>query len=225
MGKNKNCSLDEELMMCAAYRYAIGRHTYISTLANYIAKEYYNRLSNERLAFTAKDIRETINNCMSYGPIEIHYEGSVSYDERDAFGDLMEWMKDNVTSVENLDGIERLEVYKTSYSKEAPKLFRVYKCEPKIERYKSQMDIDDLICWYTLYLVFDKTKHKILHLKNGTTVKAVKSWTKKTVECENNPKFLHQVSWQWVHCWKPVDNFVNGESNTYIPDEYIESIE
>lgn len=222
MNKKKKCSVDEELMMCAAYRYAIGRHTYINTLANYIASEYYNRLSDERLSFTSRDIIETINNCLLYGPVEIRYDGTVNYAERDALDDLLTWMSTNVTSKDDLDGIEKLEVYKKSYKTEDPKLFRVYKVEPKIEHYRSQSDINDLICWYTLAQVFDKTKYKTLKLKNGEEVLAVQSWHKKVVECDDG--YYREASWQWEKCWKPVNRIVEGKDNYFIPNENVESI-
>lgn len=222
MNKKKKCSVDEELMMCAAYRYAIGRHTYINTLANYIAAEYYNRLSDERLAFTSRDIIETINHCITYGPITLYYDGTVSYNERDALDDLLTWISNNITSDEDLDDIEKIEVYKKSYKSDDPKFFRIYRTTPKIEHYRSQMDIDDLICWYTLAQVFDKTKYKTLKLKNGEEVLAVQSWHKKVVECEDG--YYKELSWQWEKCWKPVNRIVESRDNYFIPNENVESI-
>lgn len=222
MSNKKKCSVDEELMMCSAYRYAIGRHSYINTLANYIAKEYYDRLTDERLSFTSHDIIDTINHCLSFGPIQIHYDGTVNYTERDALDDLLTWMSNNVTSEEDLDDIEKIEVYKKSYKENDPKFFRIYRSTPKIEHYRSQMDIDDLICWYTLAQVFNKSNHKTLKLKNGEDVVGIQTWHKKVVEYDDG--YYKELSWQWEKCWKPVNRIVQGTDNYYIPKENIEEI-
>lgn len=232
--KSKNtkvelCSLDEELMVCSAYRYAIGRHTYINSLANYIAKEYYNRLTPERLSFTSKDMISTINDQLQWGPCGIHYDGSVSYEDRNALDDLLIWMEQNVSSEKDLDSIDHIEVYKESYSKDSPKLYRVYQAEPPIKKYNSQMDIDDLLNWYTLAKVFDKSSYKVIHVKNGKLeqdIIVVQSWHRMSKEIEGNPGYFKYVEWRWEKCWVSVDDFIKkGEYAGYIPEEYVISID
>lgn len=221
----KTLSLDEELMMCCAYRYAIGRHTYVSSLANYIAKEYYNRLSDERLSFTSEDIKKTITDCLQYGGCSIHYDGTINYNERDGLGDLLTWMKLNIKSEKDFANIDHIEVYKESYSSDAPKKYRVYTANPTINKYHSQMDINDLLNWYTLSKVFDKSAYKVLHVKNGKLeddIVAVQTWRQSTTEIEDKPGYYKFVSWSWDLCWVSVDEFIKkGEYAGYIPNEYI----
>jgi hypothetical protein len=56
--ERERLSLDEEMLMWTSYRYCIGRKTYVTSLASYIGKKYYNLLSDERAEFTLKDIKE-----------------------------------------------------------------------------------------------------------------------------------------------------------------------
>ena len=49
MGKNTKktqLSLDEEMLFWTSYRYCIGRHTYVNSLAEYMAKKYDGDLNN-----------------------------------------------------------------------------------------------------------------------------------------------------------------------------------
>ena len=68
MNKNHKCSDFEEMLMWTSYRYCIGRHTYVITMADDIGKHYYNKLSKERKEFTAQDIRNEIMTHLSYLP-------------------------------------------------------------------------------------------------------------------------------------------------------------
>ena len=45
--EKEQCSLFEEMLMWTSYRYCIGRHTYVTSLAGEMAQHYYNRLSDE----------------------------------------------------------------------------------------------------------------------------------------------------------------------------------
>ena len=92
----KELSIDEEMMMWCAYRYAIGRKTYVSALAPYIGKTYYDKLSDNRLEFTALDIRRSIADCLRFGRPGFEYEGIVSDDERNPLSDYVSWITKNV---------------------------------------------------------------------------------------------------------------------------------
>ena len=78
--KNDTCSIDEEMLMWTSYRYCIGRQTYVSSLAGYMAKKYYPILSDERKLFTAKDIRSSILDRIRWTPFDFSYEGTVNYE-------------------------------------------------------------------------------------------------------------------------------------------------
>ena len=42
----KKLSLDDEMIFWTSYRYCIGRHTYVTSLADYMAKKYWDLLSD-----------------------------------------------------------------------------------------------------------------------------------------------------------------------------------
>ena len=58
--KVEHCSLFEEMLMWTSYRYCIGRHTYVVTMAYDIAQHYYNKLTDEQKEHAADDIRQQI---------------------------------------------------------------------------------------------------------------------------------------------------------------------
>ena len=48
MKKKKNkCSMFEEMLMWTSYRYCIGRHTYVTSMAGEMAQNYYDRLDGD----------------------------------------------------------------------------------------------------------------------------------------------------------------------------------
>ena len=82
--KKQEISIDEEMLIWTSYRYCIGRKTYVSTLAPYIGKKYYDLLSDERLDFMARDIRSCIYDQLRFNTVSFNYEGSVFEKERNA---------------------------------------------------------------------------------------------------------------------------------------------
>ena len=106
--KKEMVSSDEEMMMWCAYRYAIGRKTYVSALASYIGKTYYNKLSDNRLEFTALDIRRSIADCLRFGHPRFEYEGTVSDNERNPLSDYVSWITNNVKTKEDLYNVEKI---------------------------------------------------------------------------------------------------------------------
>lgn len=222
-------SLDEELLMCCAYRYAIGRHTYVLTLADYIAKKYYDKLSPERLAFTAKDIRESINDCLRFGTCPIHYASSVPYDERNAFDDLMNFFEqNNISSPDDICKYSEIEVYKETYAKDAPKKFRILTSEPAVNRSVYQTDFDDLLPWYNLSQFFDKKhyyKVQVNYKGKASTYTCFKSWTQSTTPDTENSKYVKIVPFKWQPCYIDVDTFKkSGFKGGFINPDYIKNV-
>ena len=76
------CSLDEEMLLWTSYRYCIGRKTYVSSLAGYMAKKYYPILSKNGLENNAFDIRRCILDNLQFSPFNFQYEGTVPTKER-----------------------------------------------------------------------------------------------------------------------------------------------
>lgn len=227
--KINDCSLDEEIMMCCAYRYAIGRHTYVSCIAPYIGSKYYDKLSDERLDFTASDIRNEISRCLEYGGFKFHYDGTVNYEDRMPLTDLLNYLSENNISKEDVKKIEGIEVYKESYAKDAPKLYRVTTISPNRNKYVSSMDIDDLLCWDTLASFFDKKNYKKLKVKfNGETqeVIAFETWHNACEPVPGKENIYHYVDFKWVKHYTGVDDYLEkGEHSGYIIPELIESVE
>ena len=56
----------ERMLMWTSYRYCIGRHTYVVTMADEMAEHYYSRLDDAEKLHTAIDIRREIMTHLSY---------------------------------------------------------------------------------------------------------------------------------------------------------------
>ena len=63
----------EEDCMWMSYRYAIGRHTYVSMHAGEIWKHCHDRMTNERALFTAFDINREIENHLLFKKPYFHF--------------------------------------------------------------------------------------------------------------------------------------------------------
>ena len=57
---NKQATKFERMLMWTSYRYCIGRHTYVVTMADEMAEHYYSRLDDAEKLHTAIDIRREI---------------------------------------------------------------------------------------------------------------------------------------------------------------------
>lgn len=228
--KRENLSIDEEMLMWTSYRYCIGRHTYVSTLAPYIGKKYYPLLSDERAEFTAKDIKECINNCLSFQSLSFTYDGSIPYDERDGLSDFLTWINENVESEKDLVNIDSIECYKESYGADVPKkFFTTQKKRLILPKYES--DYSDLLVWHQLAQLFDKKNHKKVWINDNGEEKCVECfeyWAELFVadENEDNSHILHRKPYKYVKRITSVDNYLKyGERCGYLDDEYIIKIE
>ena len=63
---NKQATEFERMLMWTSYRYCIGRHTYVVTMADEMAEHYYNRLDDAEKLHTAIDIRREIMTHLRY---------------------------------------------------------------------------------------------------------------------------------------------------------------
>ena len=228
--KNDTCSIDEEMLMWTSYRYCIGRKTYVSSLAGYMAKKYYPILSDERKLFTAKDIRSSILDHIRWTPFDFSYEGSVNYSQRKPVEDLMEFMKENnIDSLEKIMGIESVSVYHDTYKDGEKHKYRISTQTPQQQKLINQFDIECFFPWMDLASLFDINGHKLITVEyNGKKEKVVafESWVGDTVECEDSPGYFMSVPWRWKKVYKSVDRYIEkGEYCGYIEPSYIKSIE
>lgn len=230
IGSEKSCSLDEEMLMWTSYRYCIGRKTYVSSLAGYMAKKYYPILSDDRKRFTAEDIRNSILDNIRWSPFDFGYEGTVPKSQRKPMEDLMEFlMENNIDSEEKIMGIESVSVYHDSYKEGEPHKYRISTQTPHQGKVISQFDIECLFPWMDLASLFDIDSHKLITVNyNGEkkVLEGFESWDEETVECEDSPGYYKAVPWKWKKVYKSVDRFIKeGKNCGYIEPSYIESVE
>lgn len=224
----QECSVDEEMLMWTSYRYCIGRKTYVSSLASYMAKKYYNILSKERKEFTASDIRNCIEDVFRFGGIDFNYDYNVNRNERNPVMDFMMWINDNINDEKDWLNIKSVVCYKESYNPDAPKLFKIITSDNPSRIPVYQHEFSDLMIWNDLATLFDVKNHKIVHVNfNGQEqdIECFESIVQDTVPCEDNPGYCKFKDWSWKKVWKSVDNFISrGEYCGYIDEEFIVDI-
>ena len=99
--ERENCSLFEEMLMWTSYRYCIGRHTYVTSLAGEMAQHYYDKLSDERMEFTANDIRREIFDHLRWLPFSFDIHRLYDKDPFNPIDALMGFIE--VNNVDTLD--------------------------------------------------------------------------------------------------------------------------
>lgn len=222
------CSVDEEMMMWCSYRYAIGRKTYVSTLAKYIATIYYNRLSPERKQFISKDIKQCIDQVLSFGQPCFRYDGNVSYDNRDALNDLIIWLNENIKEEKDLIGIGEIICKQKSYSN-PEKEYYTESAHHKITI--CDLGISDLLHWYNLAQLFNIKGYKLVHYKkdNGEegTIKAFETWLPAIKEHVEGTQVFHLSSrYNFEKIYVGVDNYSSSPTvYSYINPDFITKVE
>jgi hypothetical protein len=223
MAKKKKCSSFEEMLMWTSYRYCIGRHTYVTSLAGEMAQNYYDRLDDERLEFTANDIRREIYDKLQWLPFkfEIHrmynddplnpIEALMTFIDRVGINDMKQFL-----SYSNIE----YDVHNDKFNWE--------KKNPTIKSYFSISDIEDLLPWADLASCFDKKNHKMVTLEyEGElhTYRCFKSWRRSTVPCEDKPGWCRMSEFGWDSVWVSVDDYVKtGKTDKYLNTDYIKEI-
>ena len=222
--KKKGCSLFEEMLMWTSYRYCIGRHTYVTSLAGEMAQHYYDKLSDERLEFTAKDIRSEIMYHLEFLPFKFRIQRWYEADEFNPIKVLMTFLKDyKIDSYDEFIKVCNLE-YDVNHN-----TFTFEKKEPTLKSYFSVSDIEDLLPWENLAACFDKKNHKMVTLEyddgKTETHECFQSWTRKTVPMEDKPGYVRSAEWGWEPVWIDVDDYIKtGDNHRYINEEYIKEI-
>lgn len=220
-------SLDEELLVYCAWRYGIGRRSYYSTVAPYIGKKYYNLFTDERLEFNARDIRNEIANCLSFGSKSFKYEYSVLKEERNPIKDFIEWKSQYKG---DLAAVKEILCYKDSYSKDAPKKFEVITTDRVSKTNENLLEINNLLDWDSLASLFDKKGHKQVTIEYNNEVKTLECfpvWIQKTVPFViGSDTFLHRVEGEYEVAYVGVNEFLKtGNFGYTLNPEYIKKIE
>lgn len=227
--KKKNnkqeCSIDEEMLMWTSYRYCIGRKTYVSSLASYIAKKYYDILTKERKEFTASDIRHCIEDVFRFGGIDFEYDHTVNRDERNPVMDFIMWINDNINDEKDWLNIKSVVCYKESYNPDAPKLFKIITSENPSRIPVYQHEFSDLMIWNDLASMFDVKNHKIIHVKydgKEEDIECFESLVEDCVPCKDNSNYYQRKPWSWKKVWVSVEQFKSrGEYSGHIYEENI----
>ena len=224
--KKQEISFDEEMLIWTSYRYCIGRKTYVSTLAPYIAKKYYDLLSDERLDFMARDIRSCIYDQLRFNTVSFHYEGSVFEKERNALGDFLTWINENIGKDSDWASIKEIICYKDSYSDNAPKKFEIRKSD-RVTLKPFQSDFEDLLIWEKLASLFDKKNYKkVLVEFNGKKeeILCFECWQRDLEETKEQGVYLYK-EWKYRKGLISVENYIEkGERAGYLDPKYIKSI-
>ena len=228
MAKKKSerdiCSLNEEMLMWCAYRYAIGRKTYVVDLAHYIGQKYYNKLTDERLQFNTQDIREEILRNLSFASIMFTYDGTVSRLERDPIKDFILFINENINSKEDFAKIEHITCYKESYKEGDPKKYRVTPATKT--NWTLDFDLDNLIEWDKLASLFDKKNHKKVTVKFNGEIKeyeCFEAWSHELIPLENNMYTSNEFKFKRIYI--SVDSYLSGNDKSYLNEDYIDKVE
>ena len=221
--KKEKCSLFEEMLMWTSYRYCIGRHTYVTSLAGEMAQHYYNKLSDERLEFTANDIRREIYDKLQWLPFKFNIHRMYDSDPFNPIDVLMDF----IDRVGINDMKQFLSYSNIEYDVHNDK-FEWEKKTPTIKSYFSISDIDDLLPWADLASCFDKKNHKMVTLEyEGElhTYRCFKSWRKKTIPCEDKPGWCRAAEFGWEPVWVDIDSYLkSGNTNRVLNSDFIKEI-
>lgn len=226
--KKQTLSLDEEMLMWTSYRYCIGRKTYVSSLAPYIGKKYYELLSDERREFTAEDIRNSISDCLRFGHASFDYDHTIDRKDRNPIRDYVTWLNENISKTEDLYNIDQVVCYKDGYGDKYEKKYEV-KTSTKAWTHIYDNDIDNLLIWEDLASLFDKKNHKMITVKfNGEEqkIEAFPVWRHKLVPCKDNPGYVQHEEWRWESAWVGIEQYMkSGEYAGTINPDYIIGID
>ena len=198
--------------MWTSYRYAIGRKTYVASLAYEIPQHYYHRLSPEKRESTARDIRRLIYENLQYLPFGFRIDRMTDEDKLNPLDTLFAFLNKNVDSFDEMLTLAKLkydahsEIYQSEYK------------TPTLDSCFSVSDINDLIPWETFASCFDDSEHIVV---NGKTL--FKTWQRKLVPIPGKECCFRQADFGWERIWYDLDNFlVNGEYSGYLTDNDLE---
>lgn len=230
MKKNKVFDVDDELILVSALRYAIGRHSYISCLAGSFAEKYYDILmETDKAEDISKEIINKINDCFQYMSMGLRYDGTIGYEDRNAMVDIITFLNNKIDKKEDTYGIKTLEVYKKDYKPETPKEFNIIKDERlynfQSEWFNIDSEIENLLNWYTLAQVLNKSCYKQLKIKTADGVKevtVVPTFERQfDVEEKDGLCYIHKKELKYKVCYIPLEKAKQGKYMYKIIDENI----
>lgn len=218
--KNERATEFERMLMWTSYRYCIGRHSYVVTMADEMAEHYYSRLDYAEKLHTAMDIRREI---MEYLRLILPFDFDIDVYATDRglnpLKTIMRFFeREGVKSIKDL--------YNYSYvgydARENE--FDVKKCEPNERRSFSIYDIEDLIPWERLASCFDVSCHCLVTMKNGQQVRAFTSWERNTIPAEEKG-YYRNADFGWHEVLVPLDEYIKGNARLRINEDLITEID
>lgn len=210
----------ERMLMWTSYRYCIGRHTYVVTMADDIARHYYSRLDDAEKMSTARDIRRELETQLRHVlPFDFEIENYRLEPMTNPIKTLMMFFE--------REGIKSIgDLYKYSYVcyNARENKFTVRKCEPKPMQILQPYDIEDLIPWERLASCFDTQRHCLVTAKDGQQIRAFHSWARNVVPAEEKG-YWRSADFGWHDVLVPLDEFLKGRSNVTINEDLIAEID
>lgn len=216
-----------EDLFWTSYRYCIGRHSYVGMLAKDMANYFYDKLNDDRLEFTALDIRRCIADQLHFQSFNFDIDYTVVESERrplEMFIDFLNTYSFETDDIsKELAKIRKIDVYK----KEGKICYEVSKTDnPKYDNTIYEWDIMDLKNWSDLASLFDKKNHKIVVCEyEGKTqeIEVFESFKNQStvVETLDGVTTLRPISWKYEKIYKPVDGRLG---HSYIEPSVIKEI-
>ena len=218
--KNEQATEFERMLMWTSYRYCIGRHTYVVTMADEMAEHYYSRLCDEDKLFAATDIRSEIMEYLRL-VLPFHFDINVYAKERE-----LNPLKTLMRFFEREGVKSEKELYNYSYvcydAREYE--FDVEKCKPNERRSFSIYDIEDLIPWERLASCFDVSRHCLVTAKDGQQVRAFISWERNVIPAEEKG-FYRNADFGWHEVLVPLDEYIKGNAHRRINEDLVTGID
>lgn len=210
----------ERMLMWTSYRYCIGRHTYVVTMADDIARHYYNRLDDAEKMSTARDIRRELETQLRHSlPFDFEIENYRLEPMTNPIKTLMMFFER-----EGVKSIKELYNYSYVHYDARENEFDVRKCESKPIQILQPYDIEDLIPWERLASCFDTMNHCLVTAKDGQQIRAFYSWARNVVPAEEKG-YWRSADFGWHDVLVPLDEFLKGRSNVTINEDLITEID
>lgn len=210
----------ERMLMWTSYRYCIGRHTYVVTMADEMAEHYYSRLDDAEKLHTAMDIRREILTQLRLAlPFDFDVDLYAPDRGLNPLKTLMRFFE--------REGVKsKKELYNYSYVHYDARenRFDVEKCEPNERRSFSIYDIEDLIPWERLASCFDVRRHCLVTMKDGQQVRAFTSWERNVIPAEEKGYYFN-ADFGWHEILVPLDEYIKGNARLRINDDLITEID
>jgi hypothetical protein len=226
MKKDKQLSTNEEMLIWTSYRYCIGRKTYVSALAKHIGITYYNKLSDNRKIFMARDIRKEIAGCLSFGGVDFEYEYSVPEKERNPIEDFLTWINENYKGQDSIAYTKSIICYKEAWKEDAPKLYEIITTNREVTSTLDEFDYVNLFDWDALANLFDVEHHKLVHVKyngNESVYECFEIWRNKLTRI--NGLAYKNEPFKYEKRYISVENFLETGEFYYLNEDFITHVE